>query len=92
MCDEPIVDIRIESLNAELLGKTVDFIFRLMEETLPQPKGTDVLGTATQAYQEGKITKKQYIAVINALDEVAGGKCQKAWIDKDFSNMLIVRR
>ena len=30
---------------------------------------TDVLGTATQAYQQGKITKNQFMAVINALDE-----------------------
>jgi hypothetical protein len=30
---------------------------------------TDVLATATVAYQQGKITKAQYFAVINALDE-----------------------
>jgi len=36
----------------------------------PAPsQSTDVLGEATRAYQQGKITKAQYLAVINALDE-----------------------
>ncbi|MEY4519708.1 MAG: hypothetical protein RLZZ499_2308, partial [Cyanobacteriota bacterium] len=32
-------------------------------------QSTDVLATATTAYQQGKITKNQLMAVINALDE-----------------------
>jgi hypothetical protein len=32
-------------------------------------QSTDVLGAATTAYQQGKITKNQFMAVINALDE-----------------------
>ena len=35
---------------------------------MPEPS-SDVLSTATTAYQQGKITKQQYFAVINALDE-----------------------
>jgi hypothetical protein len=34
-------------------------------------QSTDVLATATTAYQQGKITKNQLMAVINALDEQA---------------------
>lgn len=34
-----------------------------------QPQSTDVLLTATTAYQQGKITKSQFMAVIDALDE-----------------------
>ncbi len=32
---------------------------------------SDVLASATSAYQQGKITKAQFMAVINALDEAA---------------------
>jgi hypothetical protein len=33
-------------------------------------QSTDVLATATTAYQQGKITKSQFMAVIDALDEL----------------------
>jgi|GEM_PF-3933826 len=36
----------------------------------PMPP-TDVLATATKAYQQGKISKTQFMAVIDALDESA---------------------
>lgn len=63
-----------ERLNAELLGMGVKLIGGAIEAMLkaelqPNPQQSDVLATATIAYQQGKITKSQYIAVINALDE-----------------------
>lgn len=62
-----------ERLNAELLGVGVGIINELIgilrAEGMPKANESDVLATATIAYQQGKITKSQYIAVINALDE-----------------------
>ena len=61
-------------LNAEgdLLALGLSLIGTAMEASLranqPVPS-TDVLSAATNAYQQGKITKNQLMAVIDALDE-----------------------
>ena len=64
----------------EMVSEIFNLGFRLLEAALTtngvnHPQGNqldneaDVLGAATQAYQKGHITKAQYFAVINALDE-----------------------
>ena len=61
-------------LEAQLLGMGLNLIGQAMEASLrennPIPT-TDVLQVSTKAYQQGKITKSQFMAVINALDETA---------------------
>lgn len=54
-----------------LLTVGINFINKAMEASLRDniPCSTDVLAAATTAYQQGKITKAQLMAVINALDE-----------------------
>lgn len=48
-------------------------VLKLLNQHLDTPvnpqSSTDVLGAATTAYQQGKITKSQLMAVIDALDE-----------------------
>lgn len=41
----------------------------LDQPVAPQAPSSDVLASATAAYQQGKITKSQFMAVIDALDE-----------------------
>lgn len=64
----------------ELAQSIFSLAFTLLEAALTtngvnHPQGNqvdneaDVLGAATSAYQRGHITKAQYFAVINALDE-----------------------
>ena len=63
------IDRKTESL---LLGLGINLISKVIEDSLSNnnlANSTDVLGTATTAYQQGKITKTQLMAVINALDE-----------------------
>jgi len=57
------------ALDAQLLGMGLNLISTAMEASLRENNPTDVLETATKAYQQGKITKTQFMAVINALDE-----------------------
>ncbi|NJL51348.1 MAG: hypothetical protein HC930_02450 [Hydrococcus sp. SU_1_0] len=59
------------SAETQLLTMGLSLIKTAMEASLQdQPsQSTDVLGAATTAYQQGKITKSQFMAVINALDE-----------------------
>jgi hypothetical protein len=55
-----------------LLNMGLNLITQAIEASnrVNQPiQSTDVLATATTAYQQGKITKNQFMAVINALDE-----------------------
>ena len=57
---------------ARLMDLGFDLITNAMEAAVREDnfaKSTDVLGAATQAYQQGKITKTQLMGVINALDE-----------------------
>lgn len=63
MCNIDRIDPRIVSMGVSIIGKLIE-----SELSANQPS-TDVLGSATSAYQQGKITKSQYFAVINALDE-----------------------
>ena len=42
---------------------------KLIEAAMESEPSPDVLASATTAYQQGKITKNQLMAVINALDE-----------------------
>jgi hypothetical protein len=68
MCN---IDRRAET---QLLAMGLDLIKTAMEAPLRENnpiQSTDVLTTATTAYQQGKITKNQLMAVINALDEQA---------------------
>ncbi len=55
----------------ELLALGLSLIGTAMEASLRanQPSSSDVLSAATTAYQQGKITKNQLMAVIDALDE-----------------------
>lgn len=55
----------------QILAMGLDLIKTAMSASLRSevPSGTDVLAAATSAYQQGKITKNQLMAVINALDE-----------------------
>jgi hypothetical protein len=54
---------------AQLLALGLNLITKVMDAALEPQPSTDVLATATTAYQQGKITKVQFMAVINALDE-----------------------
>lgn len=66
MCN---IDRRAET---QLLAMGLDLIKTAMEASLRSEvpsQSTDVLAVATTAYQQGKITKNQLMAVINALDE-----------------------
>ena len=65
------IDPRQQQLQAELLGVGLNLLSKLVEAELGanSARSEDVLSVATKAYQQGKITKSQYIDVINALDE-----------------------
>ena len=66
MCN---IDKRLEQ---QIVATGLDIISKAMEASLSVNKPqqpTDVLSAATSAYQQGKITKSQFMAVINALDE-----------------------
>ena len=57
---------------AELLKLGLNLIGQAMEASLrvnSPNSSSDVLGAATTAYQQGKITKSQFMGVIDALDE-----------------------
>lgn len=57
---------------ARLLAMGINLISQAIEASLRVDRpmqSTDVLTTATLAYQQGKITKSQLMAVIDALDE-----------------------
>lgn len=63
------IDRQTES---KLLGLGINLISKVIEDSLSKNNrsdSTDILATATTAYQQGKITKSQLMAVINALDE-----------------------
>ena len=69
MCNINPIDRRLEQ---QIVATGLSIISKAMEASLSanQPQQpTDVLRAATTAYQQGKITKAQYFAVINALDE-----------------------
>lgn len=65
MCN---IDKRLEQ---QIVAMGLNLIGQAMEASLREQNYTssDVLQTATTAYQRGKITKSQFMAVINALDE-----------------------
>jgi hypothetical protein len=58
-------------LEQQLLAMGLNLIGQAIEANLREQNhsSTDVLQTATSAYSQGKITKSQFMAVINALDE-----------------------
>ncbi|MDJ0595983.1 MAG: hypothetical protein QNJ72_39380 [Pleurocapsa sp. MO_226.B13] len=57
---------------AQLLALGLNFITKAMEASVTQSQSSsDVLASATSAYQQGKITKSQFMAIIDALDETA---------------------
>jgi len=57
------LEVQLLGLGLNLIGMA---ILADLRENTPIP---DVLKSATQAYQQGKITKAQFMGVINALDE-----------------------
>ncbi len=67
MCINP-VNAQLEQQMGVLMFSVIS---KVIEASLSaeQPTTTDVLASATSAYQQGHITKAQYFAVINALDE-----------------------
>ena len=58
-------------LEQQIVAMGLNLIRQAMEANLREQtySSTDVLQTATSAYTQGKITKSQFMAVINALDE-----------------------
>lgn len=56
---------RLLEMGLNLIGKLIESEARVN----PPNSSSDVLGAAVGAYQQGEITKSQFIAVINALDE-----------------------
>ena len=60
-----------KKLSQQLLAMGLNLIGQAMEANLREQtySSTDVLQTATSTYQQGKITKSQFMAVIDALDE-----------------------
>lgn len=64
-------------LDAAMLTLGLNFLSELLAA---ESNNADVLASATSAYQQGKITKTQYIAVINALDEQPAR--QSAWVQQ----------
>ena len=58
-------------LEQQMVAMGLKIIIQGMEASLTENNhdNADVLSTATTAYQQGKITKNQLMAVINALDE-----------------------
>lgn len=57
---------------AQILAMGLNLITKAIEASVRENnpiQSTDVLATATTAYQQGKITKSQFMAVIDALDE-----------------------
>jgi hypothetical protein len=60
-------EAEILTMGLNLITKAIEASVRVQDPM----QSTDVLATATTAYQQGKITKNQLMAVINALDEEA---------------------
>lgn len=60
-------DAQILAMGLNLITKAIEASVRDQDPV----QSTDVLTTATTAYQQGKITKNQLMAVINALDEAS---------------------
>lgn len=58
-----------QNAQMQLLAMGMNLIGQAMEASLRENNSSDVLGAATTAYSQGKITKAQFIAVINAIDE-----------------------
>ena len=58
-------------LEQQIVAMGLSLISTAMEASLREQtsSSSDVLKTASLAYREGKITKTQFVAVINALDE-----------------------
>jgi tRNA A37 threonylcarbamoyladenosine dehydratase len=54
---------------AQLLTLGLNLITKAVEASVTPTPSSDVLASATTAYQQGKITKSQFMAVIDALDE-----------------------
>lgn len=72
------------SLETQVFTAGLNLIGKLIESELRanQPQAsTDVLTVATQAYSQGKITKNQFMAVINALDESPQTVETRAYVD-----------
>ncbi|MBW4535201.1 MAG: hypothetical protein KME09_14800 [Pleurocapsa minor HA4230-MV1] len=73
---------------AQILTMGLNLITKAIEASVKENnhiQSTDVLATATTAYQQGKITKSQFMAVINALDEQASSTKahdQPSWISE----------
>ncbi len=81
MCN---IDRRAE---AQIMAMGLNLITKAIEASVRENnpiQSTDVLATATTAYQQGKITKNQLMAVINALDEPSQKQSThpyRAWLD-----------
>lgn len=65
MCN---IDRRLEQ---QIMAMGLNVISKAIEASLSEPNHSriDVLSSATSAYQQGQITKAQFMAVIDALDE-----------------------
>ena len=80
--------LAVAMVGLNLIGKLMESELRANNHQ-SQP---DVLMVATQAYQQGKITKEQYFAVITALDEKTAPIYQRAYVDRDFPSIVKLRR
>ena len=77
----------------KLLAMGLNLIGQAIEASLRENNpidSTDVLSTATTAYQKAKITKSQLMAVINALDESAYQ--QNAYTERGYNQDYINAR
>ena len=56
--------------DAQVIALGLTLITKAIEASVTQPQpSNDTLSAATRDYQQGKITKSQFMAVIDALDE-----------------------
>lgn len=79
-------------LNAALITMGLNFLSEILTSELGTANTTDVLVTATNAYQQGKLTKTQYIAVINALDETQESVTRSAWVEQPIKGHAFLKQ
>ena len=74
MCN-PEFSRQLDEQRMTYVYQGLNCVLKLLNQHLDQPLASgdptspDVLASATAAYQQGKITKSQFMAVIDALDE-----------------------
>jgi hypothetical protein len=75
------------SAEQQILNLGLTILCKTIDNAIIEPKQTDVLAVATNAYQQGKITKANYLAIIDALDN--NPVHQEAWSSNSSQNALV---